>query len=61
MLTVESCPKKSVNVTSAKGITIYSSSPGPEEVQGLIHDLDSHGVKIREVQEMGNPLEERYT
>jgi ABC-2 type transport system ATP-binding protein len=31
---------------------------GPEEVPALVHDLDSHGVKIRELREMGNPLED---
>jgi hypothetical protein len=27
----------------------------------LLRDLDSHGVKIREVREMGNPLEDLFT
>ena len=35
--------------------------PGPEEVPALLHDLDSRGVKIRELREMGNPLEELFT
>jgi ABC-2 type transport system ATP-binding protein len=34
---------------------------GPEEVPILLHDLDSRGVRIREVREMGNPLEELFT
>ncbi len=34
---------------------------GPEEVPGLLRDLDSHGVKIRELPEMGNPVEELFT
>jgi ABC-2 type transport system ATP-binding protein len=34
---------------------------GPEEVPALLHDLDSHGVKIRELREMGNPLEDLFT
>ncbi len=34
---------------------------GPEEVPGLLHDLDTRGVKIREVREMDNPLEELFT
>jgi hypothetical protein len=29
---------------------------GPHEVPALLHDLDSPGVKIRELREMGNPL-----
>lgn len=34
---------------------------GPEEVPALLHDLDSHGVKIRELREIGNPLEDLFT
>ena len=34
---------------------------GPEEVPTLVHDLDSRGVKIRELREMGNPLEDLFT
>ena len=34
---------------------------GPEEVPVLIRDLESHGVKIREIREMGNPLEDLFT
>lgn len=34
---------------------------GPEEVPVLLRDLDSRGVKIREVREMGNPLEDLFT
>lgn len=34
---------------------------GPEEVPALLHDLDSHGVKVRELREMGNPLEDLFT
>ena len=34
---------------------------GPEEVPALLRDLDTHGVKIREIREMGNPLEELFT
>jgi ABC-2 type transport system ATP-binding protein len=34
---------------------------GPEEVPALLHNLDSHGVKIRELREMGNPLEDLFT
>jgi len=34
---------------------------GPEEVPALIRDLEARGVKIREVREMENPLEELFT
>ncbi len=35
--------------------------PGPEEIPHLIHELDVAGVKVREVREMENPLEELFT
>jgi ABC-2 type transport system ATP-binding protein len=34
---------------------------GPEEVPALLHELTSQGVKIRELREMGNPLEDLFT
>ncbi len=34
---------------------------GPEEVAGLVQDLETRGVKLREVREMGNPLEDLFT
>jgi len=34
---------------------------GPEEVPALLHDLESRGVRIREVREMENPLEDLFT
>ncbi len=34
---------------------------GPEEVPGLIHDLEARGVRLREVREMENPLEDLFT
>jgi len=34
---------------------------GPEEVPALLRNLDSRGVKIREVREMGSPLEDLFT
>jgi len=34
---------------------------GPEEVPDLIRDLEGRGVKIREVREMDNPLEDLFT
>jgi ABC-2 type transport system ATP-binding protein len=34
---------------------------GPEGVPPLIRDLESHGVRIRELREMNNPLEDLFT
>ncbi len=34
---------------------------GPEAVPGLLRDLEGRGVKIRELREMGNPLEDLFT
>ena len=34
---------------------------GPDEVPGLLRDLESRGVKVRELREMGNPLEDLFT
>ncbi len=34
--------------------------PGPESVPDLLRTLESQGVRIREVREMGNPLEELF-
>ncbi len=33
---------------------------GPDQVPALLHDLESRGVKIRELREMNNPLEELF-
>ncbi len=33
---------------------------GPEAVPALLHDLDVHGVRVRELKEMNNPLEELF-
>ncbi len=35
--------------------------PGPEDVPILIRDLEARGVRIREVREMNNPLEDLFT
>ena len=34
---------------------------GPEQVPGLLKELESKGVQVREVKEMGNPLEDLFT
>jgi hypothetical protein len=33
---------------------------GPEEVPALLRNLDSRGVKIKEVREMANPFEDLF-
>ncbi len=33
---------------------------GPEQVPALLHDLESRGVKVRELREMNNPLEDLF-
>ena len=33
---------------------------GPEQVPALLSDLEAHGVKIRELREMNNPLEDLF-
>jgi ABC-2 type transport system ATP-binding protein len=33
---------------------------GPDEVQGILHDLDARGVRLREAREMDNPLEDIF-
>ena len=35
--------------------------PGPEQVPTLIRDLEAQGVRLREVREMENPLEDLFT
>jgi ABC-2 type transport system ATP-binding protein len=35
--------------------------PGPEAVPALLRTLESQGVRIRELREMGNPLEELFS
>jgi ABC-2 type transport system ATP-binding protein len=35
--------------------------PGPDAVPALLHELDAQGVRVRELREMNNPLEELFT
>jgi hypothetical protein len=44
-----------------EGDYFLSELSGPAEVPALLHELDSHGAKIHEVREMGNPLEDLFT
>ncbi|MGI0070794.1 MAG: heme ABC exporter ATP-binding protein CcmA [Thermoplasmata archaeon] len=44
-----------------KGEYFVYELTGPEHVAPLIRDLEAKGVQLREVKEMGNPLEELFT
>lgn len=43
-----------------KGEYYVYELPGPEAVSGLLKDLEAKGVQVREVKELGNPLEELF-
>lgn len=47
--------------SSKQGEYYLQELSGPDEVSKLIAELMAKGVKIREVKEMGNPLEELFT
>ncbi len=54
-------PSKVLADWSREGDYFLRELSSPEEVPALLHDLDSQGVKIRELREMGNPLEDLFT
>ncbi len=43
-----------------KGDYYLFDLPGPDDVAGLIRELEGKGVRLREVREMGNPLEDLF-
>ncbi len=43
-----------------KGDYFLYELPGPEAVAGLLKELEGKGVQVREVKEMGNPLEDLF-
>jgi len=45
----------------ARGDYFLRELSGPEEVPALLRNLDSRGVKTKEVREMGNPIEDLFT
>ncbi|HEV2165517.1 MAG TPA: heme ABC exporter ATP-binding protein CcmA [Thermoplasmata archaeon] len=47
--------------TTKKGDYYLQELPGPEEVPKLVAELMAKGVRIREVKEMENPLEDLFT
>jgi len=53
-------PEPSLEAGRKEGEYYIFDLKGPEEVPGLIGDLTAKGVKIREVREMQNPLEELF-
>jgi len=53
-------PDASLESQKKEGEYYLYELQGPEEVPSLISDLSARGVKIREVREMQNPLEELF-
>jgi len=53
-------PEASLDSVKREGEYYLFDLKGPEDVPGLIGDLTVKGVKIREVREMQNPLEELF-
>jgi ABC-2 type transport system ATP-binding protein len=53
-------PSEALSDFSREGDYYVRSLSGPEEVPGLIRDLETRGVKIREIREMDNPLEDLF-
>jgi ABC-2 type transport system ATP-binding protein len=53
-------PETSLDSSKKEGDYYLFDLKGPEEVPGLISTLTSNGVKIREIREMQNPLEELF-
>ncbi len=47
-------------VANKKGDYYLFELPGPDDVAGLIQELEGKGVRLREVKEMGNPLEDLF-
>lgn len=54
-------PTEALTDFTSQGDYYLRDLSGPEEVPALIKDLESRGVKIREVREMENPLEDLFT
>lgn len=54
-------PHPALESLSHQGDYYLKELPGPEAVPGLILELQSQGVRIREVREMDNPLEDLFT
>ncbi|MFY9717310.1 MAG: heme ABC exporter ATP-binding protein CcmA [Thermoplasmata archaeon] len=53
-------PSESLEGWAKEGEYFVRELSGPEEVQGLLHDLDVRGVKLREAREIDNPLQDIF-
>ncbi len=53
-------PSESLEGWTKEGEYFVRELAGPEGVQGVLHDLDARGVKLRETREMDNPLEDIF-
>ena len=53
-------PSDSLEGWPKEGEYFVRELAGPEEVEGVLHDLDVRGVKLREMREMDNPLEDLF-
>jgi ABC-2 type transport system ATP-binding protein len=53
-------PSDSLEGWAKEGEYFVRELAGPEEVQGLLHDLDVRGVRLREAREMDNPLQDIF-
>ena len=54
-------PSRALEGFAREGEYFLRELAGPEQVPALLADLESRGVKIRELREMNNPLEELFT
>jgi ABC-2 type transport system ATP-binding protein len=53
-------PSDTLEGWATEGEYFVRELAGPEEVQGLLHDLDVRGVRLREAREMDNPLQDLF-
>ncbi|MGP8077090.1 MAG: heme ABC exporter ATP-binding protein CcmA [Thermoplasmata archaeon] len=53
-------PSESLEGWTMEGEYFVRELGGPEDVQGILHDLDARGVRLRETREMDNPLEDIF-
>ncbi len=53
-------PSAALGELPRQGDYYLKELPGPESVPDLLRTLEAQGVRIRELREMGNPLEELF-
>src|SRR5206468_8100879 len=51
-------PSEALTGFARQGDYFLRELSGPDQVPALLHDLENRGVKIRELREMDNPLED---